>query len=41
MVHEFTLLLFNSKLAGLHPCQNLAQMGHMLMHIATEHYNVV
>ena len=41
MAHEFTLPLFNSKLAGLHPRQNLMQMGQMLMHCATKHYNVI
>ena len=41
MAHEFTLPLFNSKLAGLHPRQNLAQMGQMLMCSATEHYDVI
>ena len=41
MVHAFILLLFNSKLAGLNPRQNLVQIGQMLMHCATEHYNVI
>ena len=41
VAHELTLPLFNSMLAGLHSCQNLAQMGQMLMYCATEQYDVI